>query len=96
MDLSAQELAYMAYARARKLMRLNRGCLDDLAANALERETLTREDLDEIFDAHDLNRTLVPGKGSPGEELEDELLGRGEGGPGTLLPQRADKRIDPA
>ena len=33
----------------------NRGCLDDLAANALERETLTREDLDEIFDAHELH-----------------------------------------
>ncbi len=33
---------------------MNRKCLDDLAANALERETLTREDLDEIFAAHEL------------------------------------------
>ena len=41
-------------------MQLNRRCLDDLASNALERETLTREDLDEIFDAHDLRRTLLP------------------------------------
>ena len=73
-DLSAQELATMAYARARQLMELNRDCLDDLAANALERETLTREDLDEIFDAHELQRTLKPGKETPGEELEDELL----------------------
>jgi hypothetical protein len=57
-DLSAQELATMAYARAHRLMEMNRGCLDDLAANALEPETLTREDLDEIFAAHELRRTL--------------------------------------
>ena len=50
----------MAYARARQLMKVNRQCLDDLASNALERETLTREDLDEIFDAHDLRRTFLP------------------------------------
>ena len=50
----------MAYARARQLMKVNRGCLDDLASNALERETLTREDLDAIFDAHELHRTLLP------------------------------------
>ena len=93
-DVSAQELATMAYARARQLMHLNRDCLDDLATNALERETLTREDLDEIFDAHDLHRTLVPGKESPGKELEDELLGRDRFGAGTLLPQ-ASKREDP-
>jgi ATP-dependent Zn protease len=30
----------MAYARARQLMQVNRQCLDDLATNALERETL--------------------------------------------------------
>jgi Peptidase family M41 len=60
-DENAQELAHMAYARARQLMSVNRECLDDLAANALERETLTREDLDEIFDAHDLRRSLIPG-----------------------------------
>ena len=59
-DENAQELAHMAYARARQLMQVNRRCLDDLATNALERETLTREDLDEIFDAHDLRRTLLP------------------------------------
>ena len=50
----------MAYARARQLMSVNRQCLDDLATNALERETLTREDLDEIFEAHDLHRSLLP------------------------------------
>ena len=59
-DANAQELAHMAYARARQLMRVNRRCLEDLASNALERETLTREDLDEIFDAHDLRRTSSP------------------------------------
>jgi ATP-dependent Zn protease len=47
-------LARDAYARARDLLRANRECLDDLAANALERETLTREDLDEVFAAHEL------------------------------------------
>jgi cell division protease FtsH len=59
-DLNAQGLAEMAYSRARQLLALNRECLDDLAANALERETLTREDLDEIFDAHELNSDMVP------------------------------------
>ena len=88
-DLNAQELATMAYARARQLMQLNRDCLDDLATNALERETLTREDLDEIFDAHDLRRTLVPGKETPGEELEEELL-RGRFVRGALMPQRSE------
>jgi cell division protease FtsH len=88
-DLNAQELATMAYARARQLMQLNRNCLDDLATNALERETLTREDLDEIFDAHDLRRTLVPGKETPGEELEEELL-RGRFVRGALMPQRTE------
>jgi ATP-dependent Zn protease len=47
-------LARNAYRRARSLLADNRECLDDLAANALERETLTREDLDEIFAAHEL------------------------------------------
>ena len=47
-------LAREAYRRARALLAANRECLDDLAANALERETLTREDLDEIFAAHEL------------------------------------------
>ena len=59
-DLNAQELARMAYWRARQLVSINRRCLDDLAANALERETLTREDLDNVFAAHKLERRLVP------------------------------------
>jgi cell division protease FtsH len=59
-DLNAQELARMAYSRARQLVSINRRCLDDLAANALERETLSREDLDKVFSAHTLERRLVP------------------------------------
>ena len=53
-DLAAMTLAREAHRRARALLAANRECLDDLAANALERETLTREDLDEIFAAHEL------------------------------------------
>ena len=53
-DVAAMTLAREAYRRARALLAANRGCLDDLAANALERETLTREELDEIFAAHEL------------------------------------------
>ncbi|HEY7257058.1 MAG TPA: AAA family ATPase [Solirubrobacterales bacterium] len=56
-DMAAMTLAREAHRRARALLATNRGCLDDLAANALERETLTREDLDEIFAAHELNDT---------------------------------------
>jgi hypothetical protein len=54
-------------------MRLNRRTLDDLAAAALEHETLTREDLDEIFDAHELRRTLLPDEEAGGqlEELDE-------------------------
>jgi cell division protease FtsH len=86
-DENAQELAHMAYARARQLMRLNRTCLDHLATNALERETLTREDLDEIFAAHDLRRTLLP-------EEEKEAVKRAIGrerrfGSGKLTPHRS-------
>ncbi|HEX3734567.1 MAG TPA: AAA family ATPase [Solirubrobacterales bacterium] len=62
-DLAAMTLAREAYRRARALLGANRQCLDDLAANALERETLTREELDEIFAAHKL-RTLVESHGS--------------------------------
>jgi hypothetical protein len=69
-DQDAQELAHMAYARARQLMELNRKTLDDLAAAALEHETLTREDLDDIFDAHELRRTLLP------EEEGDDAVKR--------------------
>jgi cell division protease FtsH len=62
-DVAAMTLAREAYRRARALLAVNRECLDDLAANALERETLTREDLDEIFAAHELagERPAVPG-----------------------------------
>jgi len=48
----------MAYTRARQLLAANRRCLDDLASTALERETLTREDLDKVFDAHELQQPL--------------------------------------
>ncbi len=62
-DIAAMTLAREAYRRARALLAANRECLDDLAANALERETLTREDLDEIFAAHEL-RQLAQQRGS--------------------------------
>jgi len=55
-DIAAMTLAREAQRRARALLTANRDCLDDLAANALERETLTREDLDEIFAAHELRQ----------------------------------------
>jgi len=54
-DVAAMTLAREAHSRARQLLATNRECLDDLAANALERETLTREDLDDIFAAHELS-----------------------------------------
>jgi cell division protease FtsH len=59
-DLNALALARLAYSRARQLVDINRQCLDDLAANALERETLTRQDLDNVFAGHELERRLVP------------------------------------
>ncbi len=59
-DLNAQALAEMAFSRARQLVALNRQCLDHLAVNVLERETLTREDLDDIFDAHELSTAALP------------------------------------
>ena len=55
-DLAAMTLAREAYRRARALITANRDCLEDLAASALERETLTREELDEIFAAHQLRQ----------------------------------------
>ncbi len=58
-DMAAMTLAREAHRRARRLLASNRECLDDLAANALERETLTREDLDEIFAAHELHDVPV-------------------------------------
>jgi cell division protease FtsH len=54
-DVAAMMLARDAHRRARSLLAANRRCLDDLAANALERETLSREELDEIFAAHELS-----------------------------------------
>jgi ATP-dependent Zn protease len=56
-------LARDAYRRSRALLAANRECLDALAATALERETLTREELDEVFAAHEL-RELVESRGS--------------------------------
>src|SRR3954469_19587736 len=84
-DENAQELAHLAYARARQLMQLNRECLDDLATNALERETLTREDLDEIFDAHDLRRNLVPK--DDGSEARKLIARDRSRSTGALMPQ---------
>jgi hypothetical protein len=84
-DANAQELAHMAYARARQLMRVNRRCLEDLASNALEHETLTREDLDEIFDAHDLRRTFLPeDEESEARKLISKERSRSTG---ALMPQ---------
>src|SRR3954454_11439379 len=66
-------------------MPLNRRCLDDLATNALERETLTREDLDEIFDAHDLRRNLIP---KDSESEARKLIARARArSTGALRPQ---------
>ncbi|HEX5714224.1 MAG TPA: AAA family ATPase, partial [Solirubrobacterales bacterium] len=59
-DVAAMTLARDAYRRARTLLAANRACLDDLAAQALERETLTREELDEIFAAHELHGLVEP------------------------------------
>ncbi len=58
-DLGAIALARAAHRQARELLQVNRRCLDDLAAAALERETLTREELDTIFDAHELRRPAL-------------------------------------
>ena len=54
-DIAAMTLAREAGRRARTLLTANRQCLDDLASAALERETLTREELDEIFAAHEMH-----------------------------------------
>src|SRR6478672_1039237 len=80
-DLNAQELAKMAHMRARQLIGMNRECLEDLVANALERETLTREDLDKIFAAHRLERRLIPGH---------------EAAPPRGTEERRDPETDPA
>ncbi len=62
-DLAAQSLAQEAHRQARALLAANRECVDDLARTALERETLTREELDEVFARHRL-RGLAEPKGS--------------------------------
>src|ERR1044072_5942895 len=51
-DVAAMSLAREAHQRARLLLAENREGLDDLAVNALERETLTREDPDKTFARH--------------------------------------------
>jgi cell division protease FtsH len=58
-DVAAMMLARGAHRRARALVSEHRNCLDDLAANALERETLSREDLTEIFAAHRMRQEQV-------------------------------------
>src|SRR6201992_3196678 len=62
-DLASLTPAREAHRRARALLAAHRECLDDLAETALNRETLTREALDEIFSRHTL-RGLVGTKGS--------------------------------
>ena len=62
-DVAAMTLAREAHRRARALLTANREVLEALAAAALERETLTREELDEIFAAHEL-RGLAEAHGS--------------------------------
>jgi cell division protease FtsH len=59
-DVAAMMLARDGHRRARALLAANRRCLDDLAATALERETLSREDLDEIFAAHEEREERFP------------------------------------
>ena len=58
-DRGAMELARAAHRHARELLHVNRRCLDDLASAALERETLTREELDAIFDAQELSEPVI-------------------------------------
>jgi cell division protease FtsH len=70
-DLAAMTLAREAHRRARALLAANRECLEDLAANALERETLTREDLDDVFAAHELHRL------TPSRTLDQALVALG-------------------
>jgi cell division protease FtsH len=54
-DRASITLAREAYRRARALISANLEVVDHLAVLALERETLTREELDEIFAAHELH-----------------------------------------
>jgi cell division protease FtsH len=59
-DIAAMSLAREASRRARALLAANRECLEDLAATALERETLSREELDEVFARHELRSLAAP------------------------------------
>ena len=59
-DLAAMTLAREAYRRARALLAANRHCLDELAAEALERETLSSEEMEEIFSRHELRTFAEP------------------------------------
>ena len=98
-DLAAMNLAREAYRRARALLARNRECLDDLAANALERETLTREDLDEIFAAHELHEAWAPRR--HGSSARSRLLLRSPPSRGSILgtggvPQRRLRVLLPA
>ncbi|HEY1855247.1 MAG TPA: AAA family ATPase [Solirubrobacterales bacterium] len=60
-DQAAMTLAREAYRRARAILAANRECLDELAEQALERETLSREELEEIFGRHRLRGLVEPG-----------------------------------
>ena len=71
-DVAAMTLAREAYRRARALLADNRECLDDLATAALERETLTREELDEIFAAHELREKGLPSSASAAVALSSQ------------------------
>jgi cell division protease FtsH len=71
-DMAAMTLAREAFSRARALLSANRECLDNLAANALERETLTREELDEIFAAHELAHPDLPAPAADGTLISTE------------------------
>jgi cell division protease FtsH len=63
-DQAAMTLASQAYRRARALVAANRACLDDLAAEALERETLAREELEDVFARHELRGLVEGGSGA--------------------------------
>jgi cell division protease FtsH len=75
-DQAAITLAREAYRRARALVSANLEVVDHLAVLALERETLTREELDGIFAAHELHGLAAPGSGSALIAMSIERLGR--------------------
>jgi cell division protease FtsH len=64
-DVAAMTIARDAHRRARRLLADNRRCLDDLAALALERETLSREDMEKIFAAHRVEEAQVGDEPAP-------------------------------